>query len=227
MLKYLFQLFFPPVCSGCQTLLLTYETVICTQCRHQMPQTLHHLEVENEAYKKFYGRVAVQHASAFLYFHKKGIVQELIHNLKYRGQQEIGAQLGFWYAEDLKEIALMQTIDAIVSVPIHKKRYHTRGYNQVDTFANAMSDSLKIPIQSGLLIRKKDSKTQSKKNFVGRMEGIQHVFDVDFSDKDHGKHFLLLDDVLTTGATLEACSKALLKIPGAKISIVCMAMAHS
>lgn len=227
MFKALFQLFFPPVCSGCHSMLWTNEKVICTQCRHNLPQTQHHLMVENEAYQKFYGRIPVEHASAFLYFHKKGIVQELIHNLKYRGQQEIGTQLGHWYAGELQKSGVLETVDVIVPVPIHKKRRHKRGYNQVDTFALALSEVLSIPLQKELLIRKKDTKTQAKKNLLGRMEGLNYVFDVRFSIADHGKHFLLLDDVLTTGATLEACSRALLQIPDAKISIVCMAMAHS
>ncbi|OAZ03705.1 ComF family protein [Flavobacterium succinicans] len=227
MLKNLIHLFFPPVCSGCHSFLLSNETVICTNCRHHLPQTHHHLQTENEAFKKFYGRIPVIHASAFLYFHKKGMVQELIHNLKYRGHQEIGTQLGYWYAEELKNNAFIKSVDAIIPVPIHKKRRHKRGYNQVDTFANALSNVLNIPVENHILLRKIDSKTQSKKNLLGRMEGIDQVFDVVFEEKEHNKHFLLLDDVLTTGATLESCSRALLTIPGAKISIVCMAMAHS
>lgn len=227
MLKNLIHLFFPPVCSGCHSFLLTNETVICTNCRHHLPQTHHHLQTENEAFKKFYGRIPVIHASAFLYFHKKGMVQELIHNLKYRGHQEIGTQLGHWYAEDLKNNQSLKNVDAIIPVPIHKKRWRKRGYNQVDTFAEALSNELNIPVQKEVLLRKIDSKTQSKKNLLGRSEGINRVFDVQFSEKEHNKHFLLLDDVLTTGATLEACSRALLAIPGARISIVCMAMAHS
>ena len=227
MLKNLIHLFFPPVCSGCHTFLLTNETVICTNCRHHLPQTHHHLQTENEAFKKFYGRIPVIHVSAFLYFHKKGMVQELIHNLKYRGNQEIGTQLGHWYGEALKNNPAINSVDVIVPVPIHKKRRHNRGYNQVDTFAKALSNELNIPVENDVLIRKIHSKTQSKKNLLGRMEGIDQVFDVVFAEKEHNKHFLLLDDVLTTGATLEACSRAILKIPGAKISIVCMAMAHA
>lgn len=227
MFKNLINLFFPPVCSGCHSFLMTNETVICTHCRHHLPQTNHHLQTENEAYKKFYGRIPVEHASAFLYFHKKGMVQELIHNLKYRGHQEIGTQLGYWYAEDLKKIAVLKEVDAVISVPIHKKRWRKRGYNQVDTFAEAIAFTLNIPVRKDLLFKKINAKTQSKKNLLGRMYGNQKVFEVKYSPADQHKHYLLLDDVLTTGATLEACSKALLEIPGIKISIVCMAMAHS
>jgi ComF family protein len=162
-----------------------------------------------------------------VYFHKKGIAQEIIHKLKYKGHEEIGTVLGHWYAQDLKEIGLLKTIDVIIPVPLHKKKYKERGYNQVTTFGKALSDELNVLYDESILIRKVYSKTQSKKNLLGRSEGIETIFDVSFTKKDHGKHFLLIDDVITTGATLEACCRALLKIPDSKISIVCMAMAQS
>jgi ComF family protein len=201
--------------------------VICTLCRHNIPLTNHHLNPDNEAFKKFYGRIPVEHTSALLYFHKKGIVQELIHNLKYKGQEDIGAVLGEWYAEDLKNLDILKTIDEIIPVPLHKRKLRERGYNQVTNFGKTLSIGLNILYNPNLLVRNIYSKTQSRKSFLNRSEGIDTIFDVVFTEKDHNKHFLLIDDVLTTGSTLEACSHALLKIPGTKISIVCMAMAHS
>ena len=227
MFKSVIDLFFPPVCASCETLLVSNENVICTLCRHNLPLTNHHLNQENEAFKKFYGRIPLEYASAFLYFHKKGMVQELIHNLKYRGQEKIGTILGEWHVEDLKNSTIIQSVDEIIPVPLHKRKLKERGYNQLTTFGNALSRTLTIPYNPELLFRNVYSKTQSKKSFLNRSEGIETIFDVVFSEKDHNKHFLLIDDVLTTGSTLEACSHALLKIPGAKISIVCMAMAHS
>ena len=227
MFKSIINLFFPPVCAGCNSFLLVNEKVICTVCRHDIPLTNHHLNPENDAFKKFYGRIPVLHASALFYFHKKGIVQQLIHNLKYKGQEEIGTTIGQWYAEDLKNIESLVSIDEIIPVPLHRRKLKERGYNQVTAFGKALSCSLDLQYNDSLLIRNVYSKTQSKKNLLGRTEGIETIFDVSFTEKDHNKHFLLIDDVLTTGSTLEACSHALLKIPGAKISIVCMAMAHS
>jgi ComF family protein len=227
MFKSLIQLFFPASCAGCKTILIANENVICTKCRHEMPLTQHHLNPENEAFKKFYGRIPVEHVSALLYFHKKGIVQELIHSLKYRGQEEIGAVLGEWYAEELKNHHLLQTVDIIIPVPLHPKKLRERGYNQVTEFGNALAKLLDIPVNNTILFRQVYSKTQSQKNRLGRTEGIDAVFDVSISESDHNQHFLLIDDVITTGATLEVCAKALLKIPGTKISIVCMAMADS
>ncbi|MEN2401325.1 ComF family protein [Flavobacterium sp. MC2016-06] len=226
MFNYLINLFFPKVCSGCQTILMTNETVFCTSCRHEMPLTQYHLDCDNQAVKKFYGRIDIEHASAFLYFNKKGIVQEMIHNLKYKGHEEIGTFLGNWYAEDLKELILKTPFDTIIPVPLHKRKFKERGYNQVATFGKSLSESLNIPYDESILYRKKYSKTQSKKNLLGRSENIEDLFDVDFTAEHHQKHFLIVDDVLTTGATIEACSRALLKIPGAKISVVCMAIAN-
>ena len=227
MFKNIVNLFFPPVCAGCHSFLVSNENVICTLCRHNIPLTNHHLNAENEAFKKFYGRIPVEYTSALLYFHKKGIVQELIHNLKYKGQEQIGTVLGEWYAEDLKNVTNLQSINEIIPVPLHKRKLRERGYNQVTNFGIKLSEGLNIAYNPNILVRNVYSKTQSKKNLLNRSEGIDTVFDVIFTEKDHDKHFLLIDDVITTGSTLEACSHALLKIPGAKISIVCMAMAHS
>ena len=227
MFKSIINLFFPKVCSGCNSFLLTNENVICTHCRHDIPLTNHHLIADNDAFKKFYGRIPVLHASALFYFYKKGIVQQLIHNLKYKGHEEIGTILGEWYAEDLKTIDSLHDIDQIIPVPLHRRKLKERGYNQVTAFGEALSSTLNVKYNNSILVRNIYSKTQSKKNLLGRIEGIETIFDVSFTESDHNKHFLLIDDVITTGSTLEACSRALLKIPGARISIVCMAMAQS
>lgn len=227
MFESIVNLFFPKTCLGCGFLLRSNENVICTICRHNIPITNHHLNPENEAIKKFYGRIPVIHASALFYFQKKGIVQELIHNLKYRGHEEIGTVIGNWYMEDLKNITELKTVNQIIPVPLHRKKFRERGYNQVTSFGKALAAGLNLEYNDSLLIRSVYSKTQSKKNLLGRIEGMETLFNVTFTEKDHNKHFLIIDDVITTGATLEACSSALLKIPGAKISIICMAMAHS
>ena len=227
MFESIINLFFPKVCSGCNSFLLTNENVICTVCRHDIPLTNHHLNSENDASKKFYGRIPILHASALFYFHKKGIVQQLIHNLKYKGHEEIGSIVGEWYSEDLSRMEFIQTVDEIIPVPLHPRKLKERGYNQVTVFGKALSSSLNLTYNDSLLIRNIYSKTQSKKNLLGRTEGIETIFDVSFSERDHNKHFLLIDDVITTGSTLEACSRALLKIPGARISIVCLEMAQS
>jgi len=227
MIKNLINLLFPKLCQGCENLLRNNEPVICVACRHDLPYTNHLTVKENETFKKFYGRLPILHASSIVYFHKKGMVQELIHKLKYKGVQEIGTYFGNLYGFELNAIHSEEKFDTIIPVPLHPKKRRERGYNQVTSFGEALSETINIPLNETLLIRKRYSKTQSQKNLLGRTEMDTALFDVVFSEKDHNKHFLLIDDVLTSGATLEACGKALLKIPGAKLSIVTIAFAHS
>ena len=227
MLEALTNLFFPKACVGCDAFLLNNETLICAKCRHEMPLTTHHLNDENEITKKFYGRMKVEYGSSFMYFHKKGIVQEIIHSLKYNGHEEIGTLIGNWYADDLKNNQLLKTVDAIIPVPLHPIKLKERGYNQVTTFGKSLSENLSIAYDENLLQRNIYSKTQTFKNLIGRTDNTQALFDVTFNENHHNKHYLLVDDVLTSGATLEACGKAILKIPGAKLSVVTMAYSHS
>jgi ComF family protein len=226
MFKSLINLFYPRVCSGCNSFLLTDEIVICTVCRHEIPLSNFHNNPNNEAFAKFYGKVPIEFVAALFYFHKKGIVQEMIHKLKYKGHEEIGEAIGFWYAEELKNVKEIHEIDCIIPVPLHSRKLKERGYNQVTSFGKALSESLSIPYNDSVLVRTVYSKTQTKKNLLGRTELVSTLFDVHFDATMHGKHFLLIDDIITTGSTLEACSRALLKIPNAKVSIVCMAMSH-
>ncbi len=227
MFKNVLNLFYPKVCLGCKTFLLAKENVICTQCRHEIPLTLHHLNPENEAYKKFYGKIPVEFALAFVYFHKKGIVQELIHNLKYKGHEEIGDLVGDWCASEIAGLEFLKSITDVIPVPLHPRKLKERGYNQVTSFGKSLSKNLNINYNEQILVRSRYSKTQTKKNLLNRIEvNNESIFTVKFTSNDHHKHFLLIDDVLTTGSTLEACGKELLKIPGSKISVLCMAMSH-
>jgi ComF family protein len=226
MIKPLFNLFFPPACLGCEQFLLNNESILCTQCRHEIPLTRQHLNPKNECILKFYGRLPLEHASALMYFHKKGIVQELIHNLKYRGHQEVGTLIGNWYGHELEECESLKSIDAIIPIPLHRKRLKKRGYNQVSTFGKALSKHLNCPFEERILKRIQHSKTQTFKSLLNRNEIKSHTFQSHFTEVHHNKHFLLIDDVMTTGATLEAAGKALLAIPNVKISIICMAMSE-
>lgn len=224
MIQSIINLFFPKACAGCNSFLLKDEIVICTSCRHDIPLTNHHLSKNNEVFSKFYGRIPIEFASSLMYFHKKGIVQEMIHKLKYKGHQEIGEAIGYWYAEELKAIEELKDIDFIIPIPLHKKRFKERGYNQVTTFGEALSKCLNVNYSEQVLVRNVYSKTQTFKSIIGRAEVVDNIFGVSYNESHHNKHFLLIDDVITTGSTLEACGRELLKIPGSRISIVCMAM---
>ncbi|MGX7667687.1 ComF family protein [Flavobacterium pedocola] len=225
--KNLLNLLFPKTCRGCDSLLLKNEKTICSKCRHDLPFTGHLRNPDNEVMKRFYGRLPLQHASSIVYFHKKGMVQQLIHNLKYKGAQDVGTFFGNCYGPEIAQNELLKTVDAIIPVPLHPKRKRERGYNQLTTFGKTLSEELGIPFDETLLKRKQHTKTQTKKNISKRSEIDTATFDVVPLENDHRKHFLLIDDVITTGATLEACGKALLKIPGAKLSIVTIAYAQS
>jgi len=226
MINSLFNLFFPQACLGCSQFLSENETIICSHCRHEIPLTNQHLHIENEAMSKFYGRLPLEHISSLMYFHKKGIVQQLIHNLKYYGHQEVGTLIGNWYGHELKSCEKLKNIDVIVPIPLHRKRLRTRGYNQVTTFGQTLSNQLNCPFEDTILKRIQHSKTQTFKNLLSRNEFKSHTFESHFCAEHHNKHLLLVDDVMTTGATLEAAGKALLTIPGVKISVVCMAYSH-
>lgn len=225
MFESIVNLFFPKICAGCHRLLLPQEDLICALCRHQLPQTQHHKIPNNEALQKFYGKVPVEFAAAFLYYHKNGIVQDLIQNLKYKKQPLIGRCLGTWYAHDLKHHIEAQGCDLIIPVPLHAKRLRERGYNQVAEFGKALASVFAIPYDDQLLYRNSYSDTQTKKNLLSRTALVHQTrFEVEPRKDYENLHFLLIDDVLTTGSTLEACARALLKIPGTKISVVCIAL---
>ncbi len=227
MFKSIVSLFFPKVCSGCEAHLLQDEIVICTKCRHEIPVTNHHKNEKNEVMMRFYGRVDLEFAAAFLYFHKTGIVQNMIHKLKYKGHEEIGAIIGYWCAEEYKVVTENHKFDYIIPVPLHKKRLKERGYNQVTTFGKALSKEWKIPYKDDLLVRNIYSKTQTKKTLLNRTNIDKELFNITIDTSQNGNHYLLIDDVVTSGSTLEACCKALLKNPNSKVSVLCMAMSHS
>lgn len=225
--KYLLKLLFPPLCFGCNELLLNNEQIICSSCIHHLPMTNHHLLESNDTKNKFYGIVALEFAFSMLYFRKEGIVQKLIHQLKYKGKQEIGTYLGSYYALLLKEHLEPYKIDEIIPVPLHPKRHKERTYNQVDAFCLAMSEEFKIPFNNTLLFRNLYSKTQTKKNKIERQSQNLDIFEVRNPSHSSGKHFLLIDDVITTGATIESCAKALLKIPNSRVSVITIAFTQS
>lgn len=218
-------LFFPSTCIYCDTHLLENEKVICTDCRHQLPLTSFTNSSNNLVEKAFDGRVNIIAGTALLFFKKKGISQELIHHLKYRNRQDIGGFFGEWIGEELKTSHRFNNLDGIVKVPLHPKKKKLRGYNQLTIFEKVLAKKLKIKTFDTVLIKATESKSQTKKDRLSRFETIKDSFVVKNSETLINKHILLIDDVITTGATLEACANELLKIKGVQVSIVTMVVA--
>lgn len=217
---------YPKLCHTCEAVLLANEKVVCTGCRHALPVTNFHLQNENAVEKVFYGRLNIENATALLLFEKKGMVQQLIHNLKYKGHEEIGGFLGSWLGAELKQTLSYREISAVVPVPLHKSRLKKRGYNQVDEFGRALAKELDVSFIEGVLVKKTASKTQTIKKRFARWGTIDASFQIEDSYRLEQQHVLLVDDLVTTGATLEACASKLLTIPGVKISIATMAITH-
>lgn len=224
MIKDILNVLFPKNCLACKSLLLQSEEILCLRCRDELPFTNEHLITDNATMGKFYGRVPIEFAASLLYFSKGGIIQQLIHNLKYKNHPEISLFLGNLYAHQLTKTKLLEDITAIIPVPLHKSKKKLRGYNQVDGFAQAISNLFDIEINNKILIKTIKTSSQTTKNRFQRKNKKKEVFDVDFTQitKEHN-HFLLLDDILTTGNTLESCCKKLLQIPNTKITILCLA----
>ncbi len=225
MKNYFFDLFFPKSCLGCNGLMLANEIVLCTACRHEIPLTSHFFSKENEFTKKFYGRIELEFGGSLLYFHKQGIVQQLIHNLKYRRHQEVGYFLGEWIINEMFHHNFPK-VDVVVPVPLHPKKLKLRGYNQVETFGRTIAQNLSCDYNDTVLHRNFNTKTQTFKGLFARTEIRRDLFGVDEFENFSGKHFLLVDDVITTGATIEACAKELQKIPDVKLSVITMAFAQ-
>lgn len=225
MFKSLTNLFFPKVCYACNALLSDNEIYVCTSCRHKLPVTNFHYNNDDTVKRVFYGRVPIELATALLRFEKKGLTQTLIHNLKYKGFEEIGLFLGNWLGSELKTIEDFSNIDMVIPVPLHKKKLRKRGYNQVTLFAEQLAKHLNAEYVDDVLIKTTHTSSQVNKNRISRWFYNTEIFTVINPKKINHKHVLLVDDIITTGATLEACSNMLLNSKNVKISIATMAIA--
>jgi ComF family protein len=222
-LKDFFGIFYPELCANCDNQLEENENTICTFCRHDLPLTNFKNYSENKITKTFYGRVVVEKANSLLFYRKTGITKKLIHELKYKRNEEIGSFFGNWLGEILKENNEFSDINLIIPVPLHPKKLKQRGYNQVSKFGKKLSDHLEIPFLEHELLRTSTSKTQTFKARFERFNNNDTKFQLKNTSTFKDKHILLIDDVITTGATLEACAKELQKTEGVKISILTMA----
>ncbi len=214
----------PQLCFGCMKPLLKGEYILCTTCRHELPLTHHNFHEDNAVDRIFYGRVPLQKAAAFLFFTKHNIVQSLLHALKYKNQEQIGDFLGMWCGAILEKDQGLQDVDMVIPVPLHPKKLKKRGYNQVALFAKSIAISLHAEYREDVLLRTINTKTQTKKNRHMRWENTKVAFQHNAKVLMDGKHILLVDDVITTGATLESCTRALLKNHTPKVSVLGIAL---
>lgn len=222
----LLNLIFPKVCLSCTAHLTDNELHLCTICRHQLPVTNIHFNNDDIIKKMFYGRLKLENATALLFYSKKGVVQEMIHNLKYRGYQDIALCLGEWLGAELAELEVYKSIDLVISVPLHKAKRQKRGFNQVTKFGKAIAKALDVPYSEDVLLKVTNTKTQVFKDRLKRWSDYGAVFKVEDTHLLDNKHVLLVDDIITTGATIESCATELQKAKNLKLSIATMAIVN-
>ncbi len=219
-------LLFPDLCQSCGESLVTGEDLICINCRYNLPFTNFHLKPDNIVAQQFWGKINIEAAYALCYFTKGEKMQHLIHQFKYKGAKKIGNLLGNIAGEQLSKIDIYNSIDMIIPVPLHKKRLKKRGYNQSSCFAEGLSEKLNIPVEENKLVRIRATETQTHRSRFARFENMQEVFTINNAEALKNKHILLVDDIVTTGSTLEACGVELLKIEGIRLSIATIACAE-
>ncbi len=219
-------LFFPNYCLGCSRALVKGEDILCTYCIKELPKTDYHFLDDNPVKRKLSCRIDVKYVWAYLKFRKTGIVQHLMHQLKYNNHPEIGVRLGKIFGKELINAGFSTEFDCIIPVPLHKSKLAKRGYNQSQKFAEGLGESLQIPIITGVSVKLTKTETQTKKNRMERWENVNQAFDIQSKERILNKRILLVDDVVTTGATLEACGQKLLEAGCRELSIACLAEAQ-
>ncbi len=219
------ELLYPKLCGGCGNHLYENEEVVCVYCRASLPLS-GECDFENNASEKlFWGKVSITAAASFLFFQKKSSTQHLLHQLKYQQKENIGEWLGEQFAYSLQSKGRFAAVEIIIPIPLHPSRIKFRGYNQCDAIARGMASVLLIPIVNGVLIRSVATQSQTKKNRFQRFENMESVFSLAQTSAIKGKNILLLDDVLTTGATLVSAAQVLQQAGSNKLFVGAIAKA--
>jgi ComF family protein len=218
-------LIFPLSCAACGNVLLKNEKIICLSCNYHLPRTNFHFDQNNPVAVIFWGRVRIENATAFYFFNKASRFRRLIHELKYKGRKDIGIELGRIFGYEMMASGGFRLIDMVIPVPLHKKKQKKRGFNQSECIARGISEAMKRPLNNSSVIRSVHSSTQTRKTRYDRWLNVEGIFRVTDPQLLTGKHILLVDDVVTTGATIEACATAILEVEETKVSVAVLAVA--
>jgi ComF family protein len=221
----LLSILFPRLCYACGNQLMRNEFLICTECHVLIPRTNYHLEDDNPVARLFWGRCRIEKAAAFSFYNKDSRIRKLIHKLKYKGITEIGFELGKIYGESLIGSDFLTDIDLIIPVPLHQSKKRARGFNQSEIISDGISSATGIAIDRDSLQRITGTETQTRRSRFERWINVEGIFCVKDTSLLEGKHILLIDDVITTGSTLESCANELLKAEGVKVSVAALAVA--
>lgn len=221
----LLEFFYPSLCITCSNRLLSQENFLCFECWSDVPVTNFHLQPQNKVEQLFWGRTKIEHATAFYTYKKGSKYQHLVHYIKYKGMKELGYETGRRFGASLADSLHFQLVDIIVPVPLHVSKQKKRGYNQSEWIARGMSETMQRTLGLNNLVRHIPTSTQTRKNRFERWENVENIFGVTNPEEFRNKHILLIDDVVTTGSTLEACANELLKIDGTKVSIATLGFA--
>lgn len=216
-------LFFPHNCLGCSSDVLEPTQILCARCSNDLPQTHFANAAGNPIEKIFTGRLNIQHVTATYYFTKDSLLQFLMKQLKYNNNESIGLYLGKMLGYELKNSTRFNDIDALVPLPLNNKKQYTRGYNQAEIICKGIVTEFNKPIITNAVVRKTFTESQTFANRVHRLQNMEGVFAVANTKAIEHKHILLVDDVITTGATLESCGAEILKVPNTQLSIACAA----
>lgn len=225
LLRDLIGLVLPRCCAGCDRPLMRAENSICLHCLQDLPRTRFHEDPRNRVEQLFHGRLPITAASAFLHFSRDGMVQRMLHRLKYQGDRPTGLELGSRMAMDLMGSARFSTVDAVLAVPLHPRKLHQRGYNQAQVLVDGMREVWPLRDPGAGLLRIVRTATQTRRGRLDRWRNVEEAFRLHDAGALRDAHVLLVDDVVTTGATIEACARQLQEVPGIRISVFTCACA--
>lgn len=226
LLKDTSRLLLPHLCMGCGSNALERSSIVCAKCMLKLPVTNHFVQTKNEVYEKFAGRIQIEQAASMYYFTKQSLLQHLMVQLKYHGHAKTGFILGAMLGHQLCSAPQFEDVSVILPLPLNEQKLHQRGYNQAALIAQGITEVWSKPYNETALSRSIFTQTQTKKNRISRFENMEDVFVVNDRAALVGQHALLIDDIVTTGATLEACGTQMLTIPGLRISFATVACTH-